>query len=202
MNKKISLKIKLILLILTFVFSTQVLFASSGLMINLPSVDCVDTEVATNFPISFCEKGLSEFSYMLSFYATASNNVEISFGVDANNDGQLSDCETELVSGWDCSEWFILNNKTDFRYSHIQTLADGLRTFTCTLQTFSDGRIKNASFLDNGVEIFHSLKPEFPAWVYSSKWNMLRLVARGSDIRGDETFHIKVSHQGLVIYFK
>jgi hypothetical protein len=107
-----------------------------------------------------------------------------------------------LVSVWDCSEWFILNNKTGFRYSHIQTLADGIHTFTCILQTFSDGRIKNASFLDNGVEIFHSLKPEFPAWVYSSKWNMLRLVARGSDIRGDETFHIKVSHQGLVIYFK
>jgi hypothetical protein len=84
----------------------------------------------------------------------------------------------------------------------VGLLADGLRSFTCTLQTFSDGRIKNASFLDNGVEIFHSLKPEFPAWVYSSKWNMLRLVARGSDIRGDETFHIKVSHQGLVIYFK
>ena len=202
MNKKISLIVKLISVIFTFIFTTQVLLAAPYSQIKLPSAECLDTEVATNIPISFCEKGLSEFSYTLSFYLTPSNNVEIAFGVDLNNDRQLSDCEIELASGWDCGEWFILNNKTDFRNSQIQALVDKLHTFTCTVQTFSNGRIKSVSFFDDETEIFHFLKPDFPAWLYSSKWNLIRLVARGSDIRGDEAFHIKVLHQGLVIYFK
>ena len=202
MNKKIFHIKKIVFWFLVFISTTQVLFAYSGVQINLPPVQHLDTEVITNMPITICSKGIGEFSYSLSFFATASNNIEIAFGVDANNDGCLSDIETDLISGWECGEWFILNNKTDFRYSVNQSLVDRQHEFICKIKTFSNGTIKSVDYYDNKEEIFSSLKSNIPVWLFSPKWNIIRLVARGDNIRANEEFFIKVLHQGLFIYFK
>ena len=79
----------------------------------LPPVQHLDTEVVTNLAISVASQRSREYAFELSFCGTASNNVEIAFGVDADGDGALSSNEIGLSAGWDCGEWLVMNAETD-----------------------------------------------------------------------------------------
>ena len=79
----------------------------------LPLVEHPDTEVVTNIAVS--AQGSREYSFELAFSGTASNNVEIAFGTDADGDGALSVDEIGLSAGWDCGEWFVMNAATGER---------------------------------------------------------------------------------------
>ena len=68
----------------------------------LPSVEYPDTEVVTN--VAVFAQGSCEYAFELAFLGTASNNVEIAFGMDADGDGALSVDEIRLSAGWDCGD--------------------------------------------------------------------------------------------------
>ena len=76
----------------------------------LPPVEYPDTEVVTN--VAVLAQGSCEYAFELAFLGTASNNVEIAFGTDADGDGALSLDEIGLSVGWNCGEWFVMNAAT------------------------------------------------------------------------------------------
>ena len=72
----------------------------------LPQSEYADTEVSTNIPFAVDFAAMSRMNFSLSLEASPSNCVEVSVGVDANADGNLSPEEAAYTFGFDCGRWF------------------------------------------------------------------------------------------------
>ena len=93
-------RMKRAMTVLMFV-SVASVWASGPL--SLPAVEKADAEVVTNVPLPALSRRAGRFSFSLGCHATPTNNVEIAFGADADEDGVLAPRETRLVVGWDMS---------------------------------------------------------------------------------------------------
>ena len=82
----------------------------------MPEPVFVDGEVSRCYP--FDQSGIGSIWIDLSatFTGTASNNLEIAFGTDANHDGELSLSETDLILSWSCGRYFLERFKTSEVY--------------------------------------------------------------------------------------
>ena len=191
-------------LLLMIAFSFADILAKETLSISaLPSPQNLDTEVVTNVPFKSWEDGLVKFDYSIAFRITSSNNVELAFGSDVNNDGILTHDEMELTVGWDCGEWFIENVCTGERITSLHIGDYGLHEFSCKMAFSRAGRrIEKIICTDNSAPLFMRLSQEKPLWLFSKSWNLLRIVARGDNVRGDESFSLCKSVTGLRIIFK
>ncbi|MBO7405805.1 MAG: helix-turn-helix domain-containing protein [Clostridia bacterium] len=163
----------------------------------LPPVEYIDTETVTNVSFTAWEQGLKEFRFDLEFTGSASNNVEMAFGTDADGDGMLSDDEVSVIAGWDCGDLFIENNATDERVS--ATAAADPHHLSCVIELRSNGRIVNVSYSDSGTPVFPALAAAKPPWIYSTDWNMVRMTGRGENVRSGERFSAKTTPQGFAI---
>lgn len=161
----------------------------------LPPVADADTETVTNVAFAAWEQGLREFRFDLAFTGTASNNVEMAFGTDADGNGELSDGEVAVRAGWDCGELFIADNATGERFAEAS--AAGAHVFSCVCGMRSSGRIVNVAFADSGAAVFPGLAAAKPAWLHSVGWNMVRLTGRGENVRGGERFSAKTASSGF-----
>ena len=174
--------------------------AASAARPVLPPVEYADTETATNVAFTAWEQGMREFRFDLGFYGTASNNVEMAFGTDADGDGILTAGEVSVIAGWDCGELFVANSATDGRIS--ETAASGPHDFSCVFEMRSNGRIAGAAFSDNGSQVFSGISAAKPSWLYSAGWNMVRMTGRGENIRAGERFSAKITADGFAIHLK
>lgn len=161
----------------------------------LPPVEFADTETVTNVPFTAWERGLREFRFDLEFAGTSSNNVEMAFGTDADGDGELSDGEMDVLAGWDCGELFIVNNATGERVA--EAAADGAHVFSCVCGMRPSGRIVNVVCTIDNSAVFPDFAAARPAWLHSPKWNMVRLVGRGENVRTGERFSAKTTPSGF-----
>lgn len=163
---------------------------------ELPPVAYADTETATNVPFAAWEEGLREFRFDLAFVGTASNNVEMAFGTDADGNGELSDGEIDVRVGWDCGAFFVTDNATDERV--VEAAPDGAHTLSCVCELRAGRRIVRVAFTDNGLAAFCGLGDAKPTWLHSAGWNMVRLVGRGENVRAGERFSARTTPSGLV----
>lgn len=161
----------------------------------LPPVADADTETVTNVAFTAWERGLREFRFDLAFTGTASNNVEMAFGTDADGDGELSDGEIDVRAGWDCGELLVADNAAGERFA--EAAADGAHVFSCVCEMRSDGRIAGVACTDNGRAVFTGLVSARSEWLYSPCWNTVRLVGRGENARAEERFSAKTTPFGL-----
>ena len=185
------------LLLLDTILTGMSAYAAPTARPVLPGVEYTDTETVTNVAFTAWEQGLKEFRFDLEFTGSASNNVEMAFGTDANGDGTLTDDEVSIIAGWDCGELFVANNATDERMT--ATAANGQHHFSCLFGMRSSGRIVLASYSDNGTPVFSSLAAAKPSWLYSPDWNMVRMTGRGENVRSGERFSAKISTWGFTI---
>ena len=162
----------------------------------LPPVQHLDTEVVTNVAISVAAQGSREYAFELSFSGTASNNVEIAFGVDADGDGALSSNEIGLSAGWDCGEWFVMNAATDERVS--AEAADGAHSLVGMIRLHANGRVREISFGYGSATLFPTLQSAAQSWTFPVAWNVIRLVGRGENVRASEQFHVTTTSHGLM----
>ena len=96
------------------VFAAAAGLCSFGLEISfLPASDFPDTEVSTNFSFAVAAVPSHRLVFSLEFQSSASNNVEVAIGRDANEDGELSLDEASLAVGYDCGEWFVRSAAND-----------------------------------------------------------------------------------------
>ena len=116
----------------------------------LPPVEHPDTEVVTNVAVS--AQGSREYAFELTFSGTASNNVEIAFGMDEDGDGNLSADKVGLSAGWDCGEWFVMNAATGERVS--VSAAEGAHSLVGTICLRTGGRVREIAFRDGAAALF------------------------------------------------
>ena len=74
---------------------------------TLPSCEFADTEVSTNIPIRVNLERLDKMRFVLELSPTATNDVEVLIGHDADANGVLSVEESRIAFGYDCGQWFV-----------------------------------------------------------------------------------------------
>ena len=183
-------------LIFSFAVVATMASAAADIWPLLPPVQHLDTEVVTNVAIYAAAQGSREYAFELSFSGTASNNVEIAFGADADGDGALSSDEIGLSVGWDCGEWFVMNAGTDERVS--VEAADGVHSLVGMIRLRTNGRVREISFGDGPATLFPALQSAALGWTFPVAWNMVRLLGRGENVRSGELFHVTATSHGLM----
>ena len=164
----------------------------------LPPVQHLDTEVVTNMAVS--AQGSREYAFELAFSGTASNNVEIAFGTDADGDGALSVDEIGLSAGWDCGEWFVKNEATGER--DAASAAEGAHCLVGMIRLRTGGRVREIAFRDGAAALFPMLHGAARTWSFPAGWNMVRLVGRGENVRSGEQFHVTATNHGITLLLK
>ena len=176
-------------------------FARPPVSSSLPPSPWADTEISTNVAMVAWEPHQKSFAYELSFDATPSNNVQAAFGVDLDANGVLSPDEEDLVVGWDCGEWFMQDVSNGVRVTSGPVSADAAQTLRCTLATKSDGTRKSFTATVGTNDVFGSVSSELPNWVYDTRWNLVRLTARGVDDPASR-FWVRTSPIGFHLVFR
>jgi len=156
---------------------------------GLPAWTLADTEVSTNFPFRVDRNECEDLIFSLECAATPSNNVQVSFGRDANTNGVLDVEECGLTVGWDCGSWRLRSFGQD-GWRALPVTADSVKTLACTIHV-SKSSVKRLRMTENGVALGWSLPTPLPSWFYSPDWNMIRLSVRGIDAP-DERFRARV----------
>ena len=73
----------------------------------LPPSEYADTEVSTNIPIRVNLERLDRMRFVLELSPSATNDVEVLIGHDADTNGVLSVGESCIAFGYDCGNWFV-----------------------------------------------------------------------------------------------
>ena len=169
---------------------------------KLPVSEYLDTEVTVTYPLVQPEN-VDYLDFSLVFNGTASNNVEVAFGIDSDGDGKLSLDETDIVIGWDCGSYFAENFKICEVVKELNVGAEGcLRSLDWHYRIYGNRATLKAFSATNELgEAFAALCAAKPEWLYNGKWNLMRLTARGVDAQR-EAFSVDVRRKGIVIIFK
>jgi hypothetical protein len=144
------------------------------------------------------------FKAEFTFTATASNNVQIAFGKDTNNDGKLPAEETSATVGWDRGAWFVQSG--DLRTVFTNTPQDSAepisRTLKMAVRLNASGSPIALSFNDQtgGAVAFEGLVG-VPAWINPKEWDTASLTARGWGERA-ETAKISFNLDGTHILLR
>lgn len=116
----------------------------------------------------------NEFALTIGLDAATSNNVEVAFGIDVDEDGILDFEEREFVVGWDCGAWFYRDLRSDV--SETAAFADGRRELRWTLCLNGNTRVaRQLAAADGGFSIPFSVAPTF----FNPAWDVARVTVRG-----------------------
>ncbi len=156
---------------------TGLLLASAALMARagerfapsqLPPSEWADTEVCTNLLFDAGAATDNKFTLSITLSAATNNNVEVAFGVDADEDGALALEEAELSVGWDCGEWRL----RDFRGGAVLSAESGASALTLAL--YLSGTDRSARTMEGNV-FSGDAAPTF----FNPAWNRARVTVRG-----------------------
>ena len=167
---------------------------------SLPLPEFADTEVTAHHRLQQPTKGLRELDFRLDFKGTSSNNVEVVFGRDGDEDGALAPHETDVVVGWECGQYFIERFRTGERIEEPDVGTNDVeRSLAWHYTLRKSGKVFKAFAVTNEVgAVFAQVSTNAPAWLYSRDWNLMRLTARGVDVQG-ERFEVEVQSSGFSI---
>ena len=174
----------------TFLFAFAAVRSASALTMPelLPPV-FADTEVSTNVAMRAWGENTRQFTVSLQFDATPSNNVQVAFGTDASADGNLSDEEAGLTLGWDCGEWFIASADSTNRFTAATAGTETRKELRLQMNLGADGLPRALELTDGTTPLAFAgldLSPPPPAWMFSKDWNLLKVVARGTDEQNEQ----------------
>ena len=176
-------------------------YARTILVPTLPVSPFADTEVSTNVVIHGSRTDVRNVRIHFQLEGTPTNNLEVAFGCDANTNGVLDVSEIETVYGWRGGRYFIENVRA---WERIEMPAAA--TAQCgviDIQLYNDKHFVPRSFAATcgGEPAFAALPTTPPpAWLFRNKWNMVRVVRRGSGMPSEwvrcdvkyDSFAIKV----------
>ena len=153
--------------------------AASFAVPEMPDAEWDDTEVVTNAALPAVRADSRVFAFTLELDATASNNVEVAFGRDADHDGGLSRGEADMLVGWDCGTWKIVDCTTGDET--IEQGTEGHVSLGWRLEFSAADVPRSLSVTINGSAAFAALAANPPRFLYSSEWDTVRVVCRGMD---------------------
>jgi hypothetical protein len=129
------------------------------------------------------------FKAEFTFTATASNNVQMAFGKDADKDGLLPSEETSMTVGWDRGAWFIHSGDLLHRFTCVPPDAQTAtsRTLKMAVRLSTNGAPLSLSFTDGALSpfTFDGLEGA-PSWMSPKVWDTAALTARGWDARDEQ----------------
>ena len=173
-----------------FLVAFTVIRSASALTVpDLPPHVFADTEVSTNVAMRAWTERTRMFNVVLSFDATPSNNVQAAFGTDESADGNLSDEEAGLTLGWDCGEWFIASADATNRFTAAPAGTETRKELRLQMNLGADGLPRKLELADGTSPLAFAglnLSPAPPAWMFSKDWNLLKVVARGTDEQNEQ----------------
>ena len=166
---------------------------------TVPQWEAADTEVATNCPLRFARNPVEDVRFSLAFAGCESNNVEVAFGCDANENGTLEIGERAFSVAWDCGVW-RMRNLGDAGYVCAAAVTNVDRRLDFALHV-SAARAKVLSCLENGQPQDWELPEPLPSWMFDPGWNMFRLAVRGVEGRFD-SLNVSVTVDGTRLIFR
>ena len=170
----------------------------------LSAAEYADTEVSTNVCLVVTQE-LSAgdnrrfFDVSLSPMATPTNNVEIAFGVDTNEDGVLGCRERDFVLGWDCGAWFWRDRLAKVETRFGEGIAGGVaRTLTWRVKVDGDHLPRSFAATEGRTTLVTGAAT---VAMFSPQWNMARVVARGGVV-SNERISVKMSRNAMRVIIK
>ena len=173
-------------------------------MPELPPPVFADTEVSTNVAMRAWTERMRMFNVTLSFDATPSNNVQAAFGTDESADGNLSAEEVGLTLGWDCGEWFIASADSTNRFTAAPAGTETRKELRLQMNLGADGLPRALELTDGTTPLAFAgidLSPPPPAWMFSKDWNLLKVVARGTDAQ-NETVTVELANDAVMLLLR
>ena len=147
-------------------------FAATRLSIDaLPAPVRTLAEVETNVVFSAGTQGDNLWKLAIELEASVSNCVEVVFGADVDNDGELGMDEGEMCIGWDCGEWFWRDRRSG-EAGGVEG-ASGSRRLDWILRLNAD---RLARSVDGNV-FSGAVAPT----CFNPDWNIVRVVSRGAE---------------------
>ena len=146
-----------------------------------PAPVFIDMERFMNAPIQAeALRRCRVFECSLTLFATPSNAVEIAFGTSRNGDGVLQPGDETLAIGWEGGAWYAASATNRICSAFFDSSAR--RSLSVTLHVSEEGVPRTLSLFADGAEnAFTSLIEAPPEWLFSGKWNAIRLTVRGVD---------------------
>ncbi len=166
----------------------------------LPPPGYADMETVTNVPFYVQPDAAGRLVLSLSCLATPSNNVEASFGEDADHDGALALGEIAFTVGWDCGAWFVRQGCDGVRVEEPSASPSAVKTLSFTLRHGADGVPRGLEATADGAPAFATLAAP-PAWLDVGRCSLIRLAGRGLPGHG-ETFDVRATPDAIVIRFR
>jgi hypothetical protein len=166
---------------------------------SLPEPVFIDGEVSRCYPFDQSGLGSIWIDLSASFVGTASNNLEIAFGQDANRDGELSLRETDLILSWSCGCYFLERFKTSEVYDETNVGTNDIaRSLGWNSRVRRNGRILSLAMTNECGAAFADVLTSPPSWIYDTRWNRMRITARGVAVR-DALVRLASFSQGSAI---
>ena len=157
---------------------------------TLPDAEWPDREAATNaaLPAATWQKH-GHFDVRMSV-AAGTNLVQLTFGRDADGDGELSRAETALVVGRGFAETFVEDVAARMRYAEALPPCAGRRGLGLRVFLNAVG-VPTGLIATNeaGVAVFTEWRHAPPAFCFDPSWDTVRAVSAGPD---DADGHVRV----------
>ena len=126
---------KRLILVVSFILSA-VASAKEFVVQPMSTSSYADTEVTTNIAINTQRFDVKEFALNIFFEAASSNNIQVAFGCDEDENGILSFSETDAVYGYRNGRCVIEDVKNAVRYEEVVT--DGRANFNIRMRMRKD----------------------------------------------------------------
>ena len=188
-------------IVFTAVSLSCVSAAFARMVVPLAPSSFPDAEVTEYRALAQTQDNFVGLNVSLQFGGTASNNVEVAIGCDADGDSVLSLDETDVVFGWDCGRCFVRNVSGDELFEE-DAVGDvnSVRSLSWRCEVVRR-RLKAFAAVSESGACFDSLSESCPSWLYDAGWNLMRLTVRGLGVR-EGCFAVQVVNQGVIIFIR
>ena len=187
------------ILVFLFAFILSAVASAKEFVVPLMSTSSyADTEVTTNIAINTQRFDVKEFALNIFFEAASSNNIQVAFGRDEDENGILSFSETDAVYGYRKGKSVIEDVKNAVRYEEVP--ADGSRNFNIKMRMKKGYTPKEFSASVGTSQIFTDFSSDVPSWLYRPDWNLMRVTRRGAGAPAEWlSCDIKYSHFYIIV---
>ncbi len=158
-----------------------------------------DTESSVSVQLPALDENDREFSLSLSLIATASNHLEVAFGLDKNRDGELSLDESELSIGWSCGKCFFSDRRSDV--TDVTDADGGEKSLVWRIRLNGERKAQRAIALADSQEVLADAMEKCCSSYFNQQWNMVRVTSCGIDCLA-ENVKIVSTANGLSIRLK
>ena len=169
---------------------------------SLPEPSFFDGEVSRCYPLDQSGIGSIWIDLVASFIGTASNNLEIAIGTDADRDGELSLPETDLILGWSCGRYFLERFKASEVCEETSIGTNNTaRSLGWNSRIRRNGRIVSLALTNECGAAFADVLASPPSWIYDTRWDRMRITARGEMAR-DALFNLSALSRGNALLIR